>query len=331
MVFQILALSGGGYRGLFSVDILARLERQAGRPIGECFDLIAGTSIGGIIAIGLALGKRAEDIRKVFEHKGEAIFPRGETPEGRIARWRSMARYANRPKYDGTELRKAIEDVVGKDTLLGEAKTRLLVPAVNMTKGSFQIFKTSHHPNFVVDRHRNAADVAMATSAAPFFFPMAKMGDSFYVDGGLAANAPDLCAIHEATHFLDRDIEDIHVLSVGTTTSSFSLPTSMGGNLGALDWLAKERLVSTVFSAQQQLVDFMVGHRLQDRYVRMDATPSPEQCSDLGLDLASKTRRGTLLGMAEGVYQKYAGLPSLQQMLRHTPAAATFYAGHQAD
>ncbi|AZO34026.1 MAG: hypothetical protein EOS76_06855 [Mesorhizobium sp.] len=78
MPFQILALSGGGYRGLFSTHIFSKLEEQAGRPIGECFDLIAGTSIGGIIAIGLALGKPAKEIRDVFEEKGEDIFTRGE-------------------------------------------------------------------------------------------------------------------------------------------------------------------------------------------------------------------------------------------------------------
>jgi uncharacterized protein len=66
MAFQILALSGGGYLGLYTAEILTRLERQAGKPLGQCFDLIAGTSIGGILAIGLAMERPAARMRDLF-------------------------------------------------------------------------------------------------------------------------------------------------------------------------------------------------------------------------------------------------------------------------
>lgn len=325
MPFQILALSGGGYRGLFSAHILAKLEEQAGRPIGECFDLIAGTSIGGIIAVGLALGKPASQIRDLFEQKGEEIFTRGEpTWNPIINSWR-FCRGVVMPKYDGSELRKAIEAVVGVDTLIGDAKTRLLVPTINMTKGSVQIFKTAHHPNFFLDYKIKAADVAMATSAAPTFFPLAKIGASYFTDGGVVANAPDLCAIHEATHFLDTKPDDIKVLSIGTITTGFSLPTSLGANFGMWRWMRKQRLISTMFSSQQQLVDFMVSHQLSDRYVRMDTKPAPEQSSDLGLDVASKKRRDTLIALADSVHQQFGGTPQVRAMLNHRPARPTFY------
>jgi patatin-like phospholipase/acyl hydrolase len=114
MPFQILALSGGGYRGLFTSSILARLEQQAQRPIGDCFDLITGTSIGGVIAIGLALGKSAESIKKMFLDHGEEIFTRGEQPRGWWARAKEKKRQWGQPKYDGTVLREKIEVVVGK-------------------------------------------------------------------------------------------------------------------------------------------------------------------------------------------------------------------------
>jgi patatin-like phospholipase/acyl hydrolase len=271
------------------------------------------------------MGKSAEAITKVFLVEGESIFPRGEAPKGRLAKWMSRYRMWNAPKYDGLALRKAIEDVVGSGTRIGDAKTRLLIPAVNMSKGSVQMFKTAHHHSLVLDRHLNAADVAMATSAAPLFFPMAKVGDSYFVDGGIVANAPDMCAIHEAVRFLDQKQEDIQVLSIGTTTTRFSLPSSLTPDMGARDWLANQRLTSTVSSAQQQLVDYMVGHQLGDRYIRIDEIPSAEQSVDLGLDLATKARRGTLLGLAEGRYQAFAGDERVRAMLRHQPAAPTFY------
>jgi patatin-like phospholipase/acyl hydrolase len=325
MAFRILALSGGGYRGLFTVSVLKRLEQQAQRPIGECFDLIAGTSIGGLVAIGLALGKSVEKIEQVFLEKGEIIFPKGEPKTRFFPKLGEYWDLLREPKYDGVELKKAIESVVGVDTVIGDARTRLLIPTINMTKGSVQMFKTAHCPQFVIDKSRKASEVAMATSAAPFFFPLAQVGDAFYADGGLVANAPDLCAIHEATAFLGQKQEDIYLLSIGTTTTKFSLPSSLGRSLGAFDWIRNMRILSTFYAAQQQLVDFMVIHQLGERYIRIDENPSAEQCVDLGLDLATPERRNTLLGMAEGVYQNVAADPNLREFLNHRPDKPVFY------
>lgn len=325
MAFQILALSGGGYRGLFTSSILTKLEAQARRPIGDCFDLITGTSIGGVIGLGLALGKSAESIKKMFLDHGEEIFTRGEPPKGRLARWRARYSQWHHAKYDGTVLRQKIEEVVGKNTRLADARTRLLIPSVNMTKGSVQMFKTAHHPNFMNDHKLLAADIAMATAAAPLYFPMAQIENSNFIDGGVVANAPDMCAVHEAIKFLDQKMEDISVLSIGTTTSKFSLPSSLGKDFGQKQWLENGRLVSTVLSSQQQLVDFMLKHQLGDRYVRFDAQPSPEQTSDLGLDLATENRRQTLLGMADGCYQALSNNPELIAMLSHRPPTPKFY------
>lgn len=325
MTFQILALSGGGYRGLFTSSIVAKLEEQAKRPIGDCFDLITGTSIGGVIALGLGLGKSAESIRKMFLDHGEEIFTRGEPPRWYLAKWKARWSQWRRPKYDGSVLREKIEEVVGKNTRLGDARTRLLIPSVNMTKGSVQMFKTAHHPNFMNDCKLSAADVAMATAAAPLYFPMATIENSNFIDGGVVANAPDMCAVHEAVHFLNQKIEDISVLSIGTTTSKFSLPSSLGRNFGQKLWLKNDRLISTILSSQQQLVDFMLKHQLGARYVRFDAQPSHEQVSDLGLDLATASRRQTLLGMADGCYQALSNDPQVIAMLAHRPPAPKFY------
>ncbi|MET4312556.1 CBASS cGAMP-activated phospholipase [Bradyrhizobium sp. RT4b] len=325
MAFQILALSGGGYRGLFTSSVLTRLEEQAARPLHQCFDLIAGTSVGGIIALGLAMGKKAEDIRQMFLDHGEEIFPRGEVPTSWFGRKRARAFEWYHPKYDGTVLRTRIEGVLGADTKLGDAKTRVLIPTVNMTKGSVQMFKTAHNPKLMTDHMLKAVDVAMATSAAPLYFPMAEVGNSHFIDGGVVANAPDLCALHEAVQFLDQKIEDVSIMSIGTTTSKFSLPTSAGREFGQRDWLKNDRLSSTVISSQQQLVDFMLKHQLRERYVRLDEEPSAEQTSDLGMDLATESRRKTLLGLADSCYQRLCNDSRVKDMLAHQPPAPTFH------
>src|SRR6185312_2244387 len=133
MSFQILALSGGGYLGLYTAELLTRLERQAGRPLASCFDLVSGTSVGGILAIGLALEVPAADMRDKFENRGESIFSgRGRPRFG----WWDARRSVFGAKYNGKQLREAVADMIGPETKIGDAKHRLLVPAVNMTKGS---------------------------------------------------------------------------------------------------------------------------------------------------------------------------------------------------
>ena len=138
--------------------------------------------------------------------------------------------------------------------------------------------------------------VAMAT--APLYFPMAKIDNSNFIDGGVVANAPDMCAVHEAVHFLGQKIEDVSVLSIGTTTSKFSLPSSLGRDFGQKLWLKNDRLISTILSSQQQLVDFMLKHQLGRRYVRFDAQPSHEQPRISGL-----TSRPLVAGKLCSVWQ----------------------------
>lgn len=326
MTFQILSLSGGGYRGLFTAEILARLEEQADRPIGGCFDLIAGTSIGGIIAIGLGMGRTATDIRDAFLDNGEAIFPAQPPPpkgwlRSKIAQYRW---FTGGPKYDGVQLKRTIESIVGAETLFGRAQTRLLIPAVNMTAGKVQMFKTPHEATLRVDQHRKAVDVALATSAAPTFFPLAKIGKSYFADGGLAANSPDLCAVHEAIHFAGQQRADVRILSIGTTSAKFGLPASLGGRFGPAEWSANERLVSTVFGVQQQLVDFMMEHEYSNQYFRIDTETSAEHAIDLGLDIADKERRETLQGLAEEAYQRVCSNPAILKALAHCPEPPEF-------
>jgi hypothetical protein len=130
-VFQILAVSGGGYLGLYAAELLARLEARAGKPLGRCFDLIAGTSVGGILAASLALEIPINRVRDVFVERGEQIFSNRPRPK---VGWIDAGRSLFSSKYDGLALRSVISEILGEETRVSAAKHRLLVPAVNMTK-----------------------------------------------------------------------------------------------------------------------------------------------------------------------------------------------------
>lgn len=317
--FHILTLSGGGFRGLYTASVLAKFEEEAGAPIGQKFDLICGTSVGGIIAIAAALEVPMADVVRLFRDKGATIF------QGRRLLWREALKYVF-AKHSAGNLREAL-DATYKGKTLGDAKHRLLVPAVNYSKGGPQIFKTDHHERLKRDWKLSATDVALATSAAPVYLPIHKMGGSLYVDGGLYGNSPGLLGVHEAIHFLGVDPKAIRVLSVGTMSSGH---TARGGRLrqrGIVLWGAK--LLDLMISSQDALVDHMLKQQFGDRYVHIDTKPTEDQSKDLELDLASKASIETLLSRAEDTYQSATG-QELDPFLAHSPQTPKFFYRDQA-
>lgn len=324
--FQILSLSGGGYLGLYTVTLLSELEDRLGHPIAQSFDLLAGTSVGGIIALGLANEVPASDIRKAFEKNGHRIFSGRPAPSSKIGIARDLLRFAIKPKYGSESLRETVAEIVGSDLTIGNLKHRVLVPAVNVTKGQVQVFKTPHHPNFKNDLKYKIVDVSLATSAAPTFFPLAELDDCLFADGGLYANSPDMLALHEAQHFLGcDDVASIHVLSVGTTTSRYSFAHADGRKLGAVQWLKDQRLTSVMLAAQQQSVDFMMKHRLQDRYVRLDYDQSKSQERHLALDVATEAAQKTIRGLAKSSAQAAIARDDVNAMLSHRASTPKFF------
>ena len=214
---RILTIDGGGIRGTFPAAFLANLESDLELPIGRYFDLISGTSTGGIIAIGLALGLSAAEILKLYEDRGPAIF--GQTKNGlpgwlashyRLGRWLFWG-----PKYSAKPLHEALTEAFGQRRL-GEASTRLLVPAWHPQTQGVYIFKTAHHPRFQTDYKELAVDAAMATAAAPTYFAKhITANDVGLVDGGLWANNPTGIAVVESTATLGWQSSELKVLSIG--------------------------------------------------------------------------------------------------------------------
>ncbi len=167
--YRILSLDGGGIRGVFPAAFLARLEEYLQQPIGRYFNLIAGTSTGGIIAIGLGLGLSAGDILKLYVEQGPAIFGQ---EHGLVQNWisqklRGMAHLVV-TKHSSEPLRRALEGVLGRRKL-GESQTRLVIPAWHPVLERVYIYKTAHHPRLESDYKQPAIDAAMATAAAPTF------------------------------------------------------------------------------------------------------------------------------------------------------------------
>lgn len=202
--FRILSLDGGGIKGIFTAAFLARLEREYlnGDSIGKYFDLIAGTSTGGLIALCLGAGKSAQEALDLYLQNGPAIFE--------PVSWRIL-----KAGFDTAPLHDAVRAVLG-DRVLGEASVRLCIPAVNARKAEPCMFKTPHHPDYQFDAGERMIDVALATTAAPTFFQPYETSDYVLLDGGLIANNPVMVALVDALSCFDITRRQARILSIGT-------------------------------------------------------------------------------------------------------------------
>ena len=260
--FQVLALDGGGAKALFTAHVLARLEADLGVRITDHFDLIAGTSAGGILALGLGAGLRPAEIVEHYTDLTERVFPRS-----RQAWWRYLPR-AVRPAYSGAILREVLTEVFGT-RLLRESVKRLVIPSWDVQRGEVHIFKTPHHKRLRRDGRIPIVDVAMATTAAPTFFQAASVDGQRLIDGGVWANNPSVVAIGEAVSMLGVRLEAIRVLNVGTIDQRTNHPQRLDVG-GWANWAkpAVQLMITASSRGAQGTATHLVG---KENFARFDA------------------------------------------------------------
>ena len=172
-----------------------------------------------------------------------------------------------------------------------------MIPSVNVTRSQTKVFKTPHSRTSKGDEDISAVDVAMATSAAPAFFPSVSIKGELFADGGLFCVAPDQVALHEAEQFMKVEADRVRMLSIGTGTLGYQPAAGVKGDAGAVGWLTDGRLLLTLISVQQQHVQAMMEDRLANRYLRLDA--AWPQHAGLGIDVATAESARVLTEMAQ--------------------------------
>lgn len=282
--FRILALSGGGYLGLYTAVVLAQLEQKLGEPLGRRFDLIAGTSVGGILAMALAFEVPMAAIVEIFRSRGAEVFSARALPSGAMTRLIDLTRSVMGPKYSGAALRDELHKHFGDQTL-EQARHAVVIPAVDVTRSETKVFKTPHVEASRGDESCKVVDIVMATSAAPAYFPSVTIAGRLYADGGLFAVAPDQVALHEAEHFMRVDPARVRMVSIGTATAGYQPTEKADAEAGAVGWLTDGRLILTLISVQQQHVQAIMEDRLGERYLRLDARWPAK--AGLGIDVAT--------------------------------------------
>jgi uncharacterized protein len=256
---RVLAIDGGGIRGLIPALVLAELEDRSGRPVFELFDLMAGTSTGGILVCALCAPQPlpAAEVAEIYEEEGPRIFDRSigqriRSGDGLIDE-----------KYDADALDQALERFIG-DKRLGATRPDLIVPTYDTAAPGPYYFKTtSARANAAEDAL--LSDVARATSSAPTYFEPLEMGPRALLDGGVFAVNPAMSALAEVLRH--RPDAEITLVSLGTGERTHKRPFDEIKDWGLVEWARP--ILDVVFDGSSDAVDYQVRHVLgEERYWR---------------------------------------------------------------
>jgi uncharacterized protein len=328
--FRILSLDGGGYKGLYTTCVLEKIEARRGSLVDH-FDLIAGTSVGGLIALALAAGKSTTEIHSFFIDHGDTIFPRGNFA---TRAYRQLRQVLWGSKYRPGPLEGAIIKILG-DTRIRDSRVYLCIPTLDLVTRAPFVFKTDHAPGLNRDSNRLMRDVARATAAAPTYFPAATFPDikgKQFVDGGLWANNPTLVAYTEALHYFvgaERPFRDIAILSVGSIIEDPGRTPANSTDLRAA-WDGRE-IITTTLAAQQRGAEHVFGFLAKSaatppHYVRIGEPPvSGKQASCVGLDVCSETARQILESIGTTVGDTWKNNPLLDPFFVAAKPLPVFY------
>jgi patatin-like phospholipase/acyl hydrolase len=293
---NILSIDGGGIRGIIPAVILESLQKALGRELHEVFDLIAGTSTGGLIA--LAIGTAANsgkpyapsDLVQFYVQQGPDIFHK---------HWFTWITDLLWPKYSAAPLEKALQTRFG-DVMFSTALKPLLISSYDLQSQQPFFFKSSEIPS-KPDFDWPIAKIARATSAAPTFFPplllMDAKGQTFtLVDGGIYVNNPAMAAFAEARRLFPGASEFI-VVSVGTGNVQDHITYKMARSWGLFGWA--KQIVPVMMDSVSEAVDYELGSMPGCTYCRLQVEHLPPASN--AMDDVSKTNLENLQ-LAAGNY-----------------------------
>lgn len=310
--FKILSLDGGGIKGIFPAGVLSYLEENYldGQPIGDYFDLISGTSTGGIIALGLGGGLTARSLLSLYVDEGHRVFP----PKQRLRGQRLLRRLA-KTRYDRTALDELLWRTLGTKTLR-ESRYRLLIPATEAKHGDPAVYKTPHHPGYFLDGDKPMAEVAAATSAAPTYLKPVIQDGYILLDGGIWANNPTTMALVEALTCFTVQREQISILSIGCGQDGFQINSKQAAGSGQYQW----REIINVAMHYQSLnavnqAGLLIG---RDRVTRLDRKEGAARIELDDWEKAARLLPGEALTVAEQYAERIA-----ETFFTHTSAQFT--------
>jgi hypothetical protein len=286
--FYILAVDGGGIRGVFPAHILKCIQTRLNVSLLDKFGMIAGTSTGSIVAAAVALDISLEKVIDLYRDHGSAIFKR------RMFWGPSRFEPAMRSRYEKDTLRTVLNEVLGEITL-GQISIPLLLPATDIGNGGVHVFKSSYSRDFIRDSSVALKDAVLASCSAPTYFDPTTVNEYLLADGGLWANNPSLAAVIDAQKRLGIKLEDVRILSIGTGHSRTCYGVNSGRKWGFVNGWKGPEFIDFLMSLQAQSTHNYLQLLLNDsQFIRLNFEsdcPLPlDDCSAIS-DLISNADR----------------------------------------
>ena len=282
--FKILSIDGGGIRGIYPATILEYISKNIEGSIYEYFDMIVGTSTGSIIALALSIDKKPEDLTKTYLNNGSKIFNK------KSIRWLNRGWIV--PRYSNSNLFEIIKEYFG-ERKLGDAKTRVCIPASDVTNKKGIVYKTRHLDEYKNDFKKPMLEIAMASCSAPIYFPAYEdSAKSILVDGGLWANNPSVIGINEAIR-LSYDYKNIKLLSIGTGGNLFYKSRFSLKCYSIIAW--RTSLIDYLFQITSMNSHHVANFLLKENYLRIN---KQLETNKFKLDKTSKSTMNDLISYA---------------------------------
>jgi len=307
MSYRILSIDGGGILGLIPAMVLAEIEARTGLLVSDLFDSVSGTSTGGIITCAGAVGIPAQKVANLYRQRGGEIFSR-PLLHRLITGWGLWG-----AQYSAAGLEAALFDVF-QGLKLSDCATTLLVPAYDIEARTSVFFKSVKarwagvvgiDAHYARSRDYYLRDVARATSAAPTFFPPARiisLGGTVVtaVDGGLYANNPSTCALAQVAKA--SRMYGAVMVSLGTGSRQRPYLYNKARHWGVPRWARP--LLDCMFDGQSDTASHQAQALLRDKYFRLQ----PALANDIAMDDASPQTLELLEAVARGFIAEQDGV-----------------------
>ena len=306
---NILSIDGGGAKGVLSASMLNKIEQLLPTPLIDYFDLYAGSSSGGIIALGLTNTNpestttyTAKDIKNLFFNHASTIFSRT------TFKFLRSLNNITEEKYSSTGLESTLTHYFHQKQLKDCLKPTIIT-AYELTNRKPKFFKSFDSQDQAVD----IKTIAQATSAAPSFFEPVEYKNKSYIDGGIVANNPALCAYIEAKKQFP-DAENIHVLSIGSGEFEEGIKHEDAKSWGLLGW--SRHFIDIMLDGPNDAIDHQLNtltNYNNDRYLRLNPV-IPKECRHI--DNADKKNLKTLIEIGDQAVK--SNEDKIKRFLKHS-------------
>jgi patatin-like phospholipase/acyl hydrolase len=326
--FKVLSIDGGGIKGLYSAQILKHFEEKFDCRISDYFDMLCGTSTGGLIALALSLKIPASEICDFYDNQGPKIFTKFRNIKflGKTYNNGTVKQLARGGKFTDVNLKASLLEIFGEKRL-AESNNLLCIPSYNITEARPFVFKFDHKEGDLNrDNKARYVDVALATSAAPTYFPMAEIpyyDNKQFIDGGVWGNNPTLVGYLEALQYFvgkGKEFDKLKILSISSLSLTGGKPTGLKRQRSFLDW--KDDLFETSFTGQSFFTDFFMGkiatlNDLDVDYVRIPSSKiSSAQEQLVQLDVATPEARDLIRGKGNDMGDIYRKKPEIADFFK---------------